>query len=52
MLGSFQYPRAELDMRKYFTLHERPDGSGRSRADPGSHGGLDGRQHADLRSLL
>ena len=29
VLGSFQYPRAELDLRKYFTLHERPDGSGR-----------------------
>jgi outer membrane protein insertion porin family len=29
VLGSFQYPRAELDVRKYFTLFERPDGSGR-----------------------
>jgi len=29
VLGSFTYPRAELDLRKYFTLHERPDGSGR-----------------------
>ena len=29
VLGSFQYPRAEVDLRKYFTLYERPDGSGR-----------------------
>jgi outer membrane protein insertion porin family len=28
VLGSFQYPRAEVDLRKYFRLHERPDGSG------------------------
>jgi outer membrane protein insertion porin family len=28
-LGSFQYPRAQVDLRKYFTLYERPDGSGR-----------------------
>ena len=29
VLGSFQYPRAEIDARKYFTLYQRPDGSGR-----------------------
>jgi len=29
VLGTFQYPHAELDIRKYFTLYERPDGSGR-----------------------
>lgn len=29
VLGSFQYPHAEIDLRKYFKLHERPDGSGR-----------------------
>ena len=28
-LGSFQYPHAEIDLRKYFTLYQRPDGSGR-----------------------
>ncbi|TVS18827.1 MAG: hypothetical protein EA424_10150 [Planctomycetaceae bacterium] len=27
--GSFDYPRAELDYRKYFLVRERPDGSGR-----------------------
>ncbi|MCA9264254.1 MAG: BamA/TamA family outer membrane protein [Planctomycetales bacterium] len=29
VFGSFDYPRVELDMRKYFLLRERPDGSGR-----------------------
>lgn len=27
--GDFQYPRVELDFRKYFLLWQRPDGSGR-----------------------
>ncbi len=27
--GTFDYPRAELDYRKYFLMRERPDGSGR-----------------------
>ncbi|MHC4179966.1 MAG: BamA/OMP85 family outer membrane protein, partial [Planctomycetota bacterium] len=27
--GSFDYPRAEIDLRRYFLIHERPDGSGR-----------------------
>ena len=29
VLGSFTYPRGELDVRKYFTLYQRPDLSGR-----------------------
>ena len=29
VLGTFQYPHAEVDLRKYFKLYERPDGSGR-----------------------
>ncbi len=29
VLGSYDYPRAELDVRKYFTLYQRPDLSGR-----------------------
>lgn len=29
VVGSFQYPRGEIDFRQYFMLHERPDGSGR-----------------------
>lgn len=27
--GTFDYPRGEIDYRKYFLLRERPDGSGR-----------------------
>ena len=27
--GSFNYPRGEIDIRRYFMLHERPDHSGR-----------------------
>lgn len=29
VVGTYNYPRAEIDLRKYFMLHERPDGSGR-----------------------
>jgi len=29
VLGSFQYQHAEVDVRKYFTLFQRPDCSGR-----------------------
>jgi outer membrane protein insertion porin family len=29
VIGSYEYPHGELDVRKYFMLHERPDGSGR-----------------------
>jgi len=29
VVGTYEYPRAEIDLRKYFMLHERPDGSGR-----------------------
>ncbi len=29
VVGSFNYPRAEVDLRKYYRIHERPDGSGR-----------------------
>lgn len=28
-IGSFSYPRGEIDVRKYFLLRQRPDGSGR-----------------------
>lgn len=30
VVGSFEYPRAILEGRKYFLLHERPDHSGRN----------------------
>ncbi len=29
VVGTFDYPRADLTFRRYFMLHERPDGSGR-----------------------
>jgi len=29
VVGTFSYPRAEVELRRYFTLHQRPDGSGR-----------------------
>ncbi len=29
VMGTYQYPRADFDLRKYFMLHERPDSSGR-----------------------
>lgn len=29
VIGTYQYPRAEVDLRRYFTLWQRPDGSGR-----------------------
>lgn len=42
VLGSFQYPRAQLDLRKYFTLYERPDGSGRHVLSLSGRGGYTG----------
>jgi len=29
VIGDFVYPRGEVELRKYFLLHQRPDGSGR-----------------------
>jgi outer membrane protein insertion porin family len=29
VIGTWQYPRAEIDLRQHFLMHERPDGSGR-----------------------
>ena len=42
VIGSFTYPRAELDMRKYFPLTGRPDGSGRQVLTLSSHVGITG----------
>ena len=42
VLGSFQYPHAEIDLRKYFTLYERPDGSGRQVLSLGCRAGYTG----------
>ncbi|MCO6454473.1 MAG: BamA/TamA family outer membrane protein, partial [Pirellulaceae bacterium] len=40
--GSFDYPRGELDYRKYFLLRERPDGSGRHTLAAGFQLGFSG----------
>ena len=29
VVGTFQYPRGDIDLRRFFTLSQRPDGSGR-----------------------
>ncbi len=29
VVGTFSYPRVDLDLRRYFMLYQRPDGSGR-----------------------
>ncbi len=29
VVGTFEYPRVDLDLRQYFLIRERPDGSGR-----------------------
>jgi len=29
VVGTWNYPRAEVELRRYFTMHQRPDGSGR-----------------------
>jgi outer membrane protein insertion porin family len=42
VLGSFQYPQALLDIRKYFTMYERPDGSGRHVLSLSTHFGWTG----------
>ncbi|MCD4727017.1 MAG: BamA/TamA family outer membrane protein, partial [Pirellulales bacterium] len=42
VIGSFNYPRVEIDLRRYFTLHERPDGSGRHVLSLASRAGYTG----------
>jgi outer membrane protein insertion porin family len=62
VIGTFDYPRVDLDFRKYFMLYERPDHSGRhvlslsttigysgQRAVPGPD---HGRRHAARRGVL
>ncbi len=29
VIGTYSYPRVDLDLRRYFLMHQRPDGSGR-----------------------
>ena len=42
VIGSYQYPKVEIDARKYFTLYQRPDGSGRQVLSLSAHAGLTG----------
>jgi len=42
VIGSFSYPRAEVDFRKYFMLHQRPDRSGRHVLSLGARAGYTG----------
>ena len=42
-VGTFQFPRSNIDARKYFTLRERPDGTGRHVLTVSGRLGVSGR---------
>lgn len=42
VIGTYQYPRAELEMRQYFLLRQHPDGSGRHVVSVGGRVGYTG----------
>lgn len=42
--GQFDYPRGEVEYRKYFLMRERPDGSGRHTLSAGLGAGFSGTQ--------
>ena len=42
--GDFDFPRADIDYRRYFRLYERPDGSGRHTLRVGTQLGFTGGQ--------
>ncbi len=42
--GTFSYPRADLDIRRYFLVRERPDGSGRHTFSVSTQFGVSGSQ--------
>ncbi|MFV2069676.1 MAG: BamA/TamA family outer membrane protein, partial [Pirellulales bacterium] len=42
VVGTFEYPRATADLRKYFLMRERPDGSGRHVLSLGTRLGFSG----------
>ncbi len=44
VVGTFQYPRAELDARQYFLITQRPDTSGRQVLSLNGHVGYTGDQ--------
>jgi outer membrane protein insertion porin family len=41
-IGTFEYPRGDFDIRKYFLLRQRPDGSGRHVLSLGTRMGVSG----------
>ena len=42
--GTFDYPRGDIDYRRYFLLYQRPDGSGRHTVNVGTRLGFSGAQ--------
>ncbi len=42
--GEYDYPRGEFDIRKYFMVRERPDGSGRHTISASLSGGFSGSE--------
>ncbi len=42
--GTFDYPRGDVDYRRYFLLYQRPDGSGRHTVNVGTRLGFSGAQ--------
>ncbi len=42
VIGTYQYPRAEIEMRQYFMLRQHPDGSGRHVLSLGGRAGITG----------
>lgn len=42
VIGTFQYPRFDAELRKYFTLYQHPDGSGRHVLSLGTRVGITG----------
>ena len=44
VFGTFDYPRGEIDMRRYFVVRERPDGSGRHTLNTSLRFGFSGSQ--------
>ena len=42
VIGTYVYPRAEIEAKQYFMLHQRPDGSGRQVVSVTGHVGFSG----------
>ena len=46
-IGTFEYPRGDFDIRKYFLLRQRPDGSGRPLGERGRDRALRAAENVD-----